>query len=124
MGLLGIISGTIIVERSHLLDNYRKVVMETVFGKTTALVTEKIILIPRHGVDPSAHILPHTINHGANLKALLELGATEVVGINSTGSLKKHLSPGMIVIPDDFYHPDGHTDHSYESSRPHHAVIK
>ena len=38
----------------------------------------------------------------ANLGALKELGVTEVVGINSTGSLKKDLCPGMIVIPDDF----------------------
>jgi len=27
---------------------------------------------------------------------------TEVIGINSTGALKKNLYPGMIVIPDDF----------------------
>jgi 5'-methylthioadenosine phosphorylase len=36
------------------------------------------------------------------MRALKDLGVTEVVGINSTGSLKKDLCPGMIVIPDDF----------------------
>lgn len=102
MSLIGVISGTIIVERSDLLKNYRVVTAKTDFGKALALVTEKIVLIPRHGNDPREHILPHSINHLANLKALQDLGATEVVGINSTGSLKKDLCPGMIVIPDDF----------------------
>ncbi|MGV8059513.1 MAG: MTAP family purine nucleoside phosphorylase [Smithellaceae bacterium] len=102
MSLLGVISGTIIVERSDLLQNCRTVTVENDFGRSFALVTDKIVLIPRHGNDPREHILPHTINHRANLKALKDLGATEVVGINSTGSLKTDLCPGMIVIPDDF----------------------
>jgi 5'-methylthioadenosine phosphorylase len=33
---------------------------------------------------------------------LKDIGASEIVGINSTGSLKKDLCPGMIVVPDDF----------------------
>jgi purine nucleoside phosphorylase len=36
------------------------------------------------------------------MKALFDIGAKEVIGINSTGSLKKSLKPGSIVIPDDF----------------------
>lgn len=102
MSVLGVISGTIIVERSDLLKDFRAVSMKNKFGQALALVTDKIALIPRHGNDPREHILPHSINHCANLKALQDLGATEVVGINSTGSLKKDLCPGMIVIPDDF----------------------
>ncbi|PKN77007.1 MAG: 6-oxopurine nucleoside phosphorylase [Deltaproteobacteria bacterium HGW-Deltaproteobacteria-10] len=102
MGILGIISGTIIMERSDLLVNYRRETVKNDFGTSLALVSDKIVLIPRHGNDPQEHILPHFINHRANLKALKDLGASEVVGINSTGSLKTHLCPGMIVIPDDF----------------------
>ncbi len=55
----------------------------------------------RHGNDPAEYILPHRINHLANLQAMKDMGVTEVIGINSTGSLK-NLYPGMIVIPDDF----------------------
>jgi 5'-methylthioadenosine phosphorylase len=102
MNLLGVISGTIIMERSALLKNCRQAAIETDFGASFALVTDKIALIPRHGNDPREHILPHLINHRANLKALKELGASEVVGINSTGSLKTDLCPGTIIIPDDF----------------------
>ena len=102
MSLLGVISGTIIMERSDLLKNCRTIAAKNEFGKSFALVTDNIVLIPRHGNDPREHILPHFINHRANLKALQDLGASEVVGINSTGSLKTNLCPGMIVIPDDF----------------------
>lgn len=102
MSILGVISGTIIMEKSDLLKNCRTVTVKNDFGTSTALVTDKIALIPRHGNNPPDHILPHCINHRANLSALRDLGASEVVGINSTGSLKKNLCPGNIVIPDDF----------------------
>ncbi len=102
MSILGVISGTIIMERSDLLKNCRTVTVKNDFGTCLAMVTDKIVLIPRHGNDLQAHILPHFINHRANLKALQDLGASEVVGINSTGSLRTNLCPGMIVIPDDF----------------------
>jgi 5'-methylthioadenosine phosphorylase len=102
MGLLGVISGTIIIERSNLLNNCRAKQINTIFGPTFMLMTDKIALIPRHGNNFQSHILPHSINHLANLQAFKDIGVKEVVGINSTGSLKKDLCPGMIVIPDDF----------------------
>lgn len=102
MGILGVISGTIVVEKSDLLKNYRTVTVKNDYGESCALVCDKIVLIPRHGNDPREHIPPHLINHRANLKALKDFGVSEVVGINSTGSLKTDLCPGMIVIPDDF----------------------
>lgn len=102
MGLLGVISGTIGLRKSHLLEGCRAVKVQNEYGETTALVTDKVVLIPRHGHDSRDHILPHAINHRANLKALKDFSVSEVVGINSTGSLKTYLHPGMIVIPDDF----------------------
>jgi len=102
MGLLGVISGTIIMERSDLVKNSKFKLMKNEFGQALVLLSDKIALILRHGNDLDNHILPHMINHAANLLALKDLGVTEVVGINSTGSLKKDLCPGMIVIPDDF----------------------
>jgi len=56
----------------------------------------------RHGNKPRHYVLPHAINHRANLKALYDVGVEEIIGIHSTGSLKKVLHPGTIVIPDDF----------------------
>ncbi|MEN6487592.1 MAG: MTAP family purine nucleoside phosphorylase [Smithella sp.] len=102
MGILGIISGTIVVGKSDLLKDHKTLTLSNDYGKSCALVTDKIALIPRHGNDPHEHIPPHLINHRANLKALKDLGVSEVVAVNSTGSLKIDLRPGMIVIPDDF----------------------
>ncbi|OGP89363.1 MAG: hypothetical protein A2031_07005 [Deltaproteobacteria bacterium RBG_19FT_COMBO_43_11] len=102
MGLLGVISTTLVMERS---DFFKKAVhqpMKNEFGQAPVFVTDKIALILRHGTDSNNHILPHLINYRANLQALKDIGVTEIVGINSTGSLKKDLCPGIIVVPDDF----------------------
>ncbi len=102
MNLLGVISTTLVMEKSNLLRNAITKLMENEFGQASVIVTDKIALILRHGNDSANHILPHLINHRANLQALKDIGVTEIMGINSTGSLKKDLRPGMIVVPDDF----------------------
>ncbi len=102
MSLLGVISTKLVMERSDLLRKGKARLMKNEFGRTEVLLTDRIALILRHGNDPNNHILPHLINHRSNLQALKDIGATEIVGINSTGSLKNNLCPGMIVIPDDF----------------------
>ncbi len=102
MGLLGVISTKLVMERSDLLKKGKVKPMKNEFGRTEVFLTDRIALILRHGNDPNNHILPHLINHRANLQALKDIGVIEIVGINSTGSLKKNLCPGMIVVPDDF----------------------
>ena len=102
MYLLGVISNKSVMERSDLLRNSAVKSMKNKFGRASVLILDRIAWILRHGNDNDNHILPHLINHCANLQALKDLGATEIVGLNSTGSLKNKLRPGMIVIPDDF----------------------
>jgi 5'-methylthioadenosine phosphorylase len=102
MGLLGVISTKLVMEKSGLLKKGKARPMKNEFGRTEVFLTDRIALILRHGNDPNNHILPHMINHRANLQALKDIGVIEIVGINSTGSLKKNLCPGMIVVPDDF----------------------
>jgi 5'-methylthioadenosine phosphorylase len=102
MGMLGLISTKLVMERSDLFKNSTMKIMENEFGQASVFVTDKVALILRHGNDPNNHILPHLINYRANLKALNDTGVSEIVSINSTGSLKKDLCPGMIVVPDDF----------------------
>jgi purine nucleoside phosphorylase len=102
MGRVGVLSGSIMMERSHLVRKGKKEHIQTHYGDALAVISDPMIFILRHGDDPAEYILPHRINHHANLQALKDLGVTQVVGINSTGSLKKDLRPGMIVVPDDF----------------------
>src|SRR3989304_10458730 len=100
--MLGIISGTVSLMKGDPFKNIQKIVKANEFGKVFVLLSDAIAFIPRHGNDPGHYILPHLINHRANLKALHDIGISEVIGINSTGSLSTNLKPGAIVIPDDF----------------------
>jgi 5'-methylthioadenosine phosphorylase len=99
---LGIVSGTAFPEKKGIFADLRETRRETPFGEALVFVSGAIAYIPRHGRDPRHHILPHLVNHQANLQALKDLGVREVVGVNSTGSLKPRLKPGMLVVPDDY----------------------
>jgi len=98
---LGVISGTVFIDTARFGTAEEKIVRNR-FGEAEVLIHEDIVFIPRHGRDPRRYILPHRINHPANVQALKDLGVKEVVGINSTGSLKKELIPGTVILPDDY----------------------
>jgi len=119
MTRIGFTSGTAL---QHLepFRNLKTQVLETAFGTATVRVSETLAYIPRHGVDPDDYILPHRINHRANLKALKDLGCAEVVGLNSVGSLKARLAPGAIVVPHDFIELYGTS--TIFTNRPVHVV--
>lgn len=102
MEILGVISTKLIMDRSDLFQNSAVKKMKNEYGDAAVFITDKTAMVLRHGNDPQKHILPHLINYRANVKALKDIGVKEIVGINSTGSLKKNLRPGIIVIPDDF----------------------
>ncbi|MBW2632184.1 MAG: MTAP family purine nucleoside phosphorylase [Deltaproteobacteria bacterium] len=97
---VGIISGTIPLHEENIFQNLKETVVKTEFGNALVFLSEMVAFIPRHGMDTLTP--PHMINHQANLKALQDMGVKEVIGVNSTGSLKKKVNPGMIVIPDDY----------------------
>jgi 5'-methylthioinosine phosphorylase len=98
---LGIIAGTVL-HGANVFKGLKKEHMTNEFGRVTVWVSQEIVHISRHDRDPGEYVLPHLINHQANLAALKTLGIREVVAVNSTGSLKKSLPPGSIVVPDDF----------------------
>jgi 5'-methylthioadenosine phosphorylase len=56
----------------------------------------------RHDGD-GRFVLPHAIDHEANLRPLLEQGCDRVLAIGSVGSLRpEELEVGSLVCPDDF----------------------
>src|SRR4051794_21955897 len=58
-------------------------------------------IVQRHGGgDP--YVLPHQIDHAANLRPLAEQGCDRVLAIASVGSLRRELPVGTLVCPDDF----------------------
>jgi 5'-methylthioadenosine phosphorylase len=75
-------------------------------------------IVQRHSGDP--YVLPHLIDHEANLRPLAEQGCDRVLAIASVGSLRADLAVGSLVCPDDFIAL--HLDRSiYADARAHTA---
>lgn len=58
-------------------------------------------IVQRHRHD-GVFVLPHAIDHEANLRALVEQGCDRALAIGSVGSLRSELRVGSLVCPDDF----------------------
>jgi 5'-methylthioadenosine phosphorylase len=59
-----------------------------------------VLFLPRHG--RGHRLMPTEINFRANLFALKQLGAEWLLSIGAVGSLREHLVPGHVVVPDQF----------------------
>ena len=99
---LGIISGTVLLRGKGIFSGLREETVETTFGRAELFHSADLVFIARHGTDPRRHLPPHLINHASNLAAMKKIGVREIVGVHSTGSLKRRLKPGMLVVPDDY----------------------
>jgi purine nucleoside phosphorylase len=72
-------------------------------GEEIAAAAERhgAVVLQRHG-SAGAYVLPHTIDHAANLRSLAEAGCDRVLAICSVGSLDAGLGVGSFVCPHDF----------------------
>jgi 5'-methylthioadenosine phosphorylase len=61
---------------------------------------KKIVFIPRHGKDHSLY--PHQVPYAANIMLLKKLGVKFIISTSIAGSLNSKITPGMMVIPDQF----------------------
>jgi 5'-methylthioadenosine phosphorylase len=59
-------------------------------------------IVQRHGGAGEPYVLPHEIDHAANLRPLIEQGCDRVLAIGSVGSLDAKLGVGSLICPDDF----------------------
>jgi 5'-methylthioadenosine phosphorylase len=96
-GVIGIIGGTLL-PKTKVVQAAREKTVKTPYGPAEILVGDNAAFIQRHG---RGDIPPHMINHRANIWALSKLTDT-IIGVGSTGSLRKGIRPPSIVIPDDF----------------------
>ncbi|HKB50639.1 MAG TPA: MTAP family purine nucleoside phosphorylase [Solirubrobacterales bacterium] len=71
-------------------------------GAEVAAAAERhAVVLQRHG-SADAYVLPHRIDHAANLRSLAEAGCDRVLAICSVGSLDAGLGVGSFVCPHDF----------------------
>ena len=103
--MLAIIGGSGIYDLPGL-SNTEWLDIDTPFGAPSdalllgELAGQKLAFLPRHG--RGHRILPSELNFRANIYALKQAGATQVVSVGAVGSLKPELSPGTLVIVDQF----------------------
>jgi 5'-methylthioadenosine phosphorylase len=67
-----------------------------------AAASQGAAIVQRHGEAGAAYVLPHLIDHVANLRPLAEQGCDRVLAIGSVGSLKPEIPVGSLLCPDDF----------------------
>jgi purine nucleoside phosphorylase len=88
----------------------------TVFGDPSSPIREllygdrSVLFLGRHGDD--FLIPPHKINYRANMKALQQLGADCIIGMNTVGVITADAHPGEIALPDqltDYTHDREHS---------------
>jgi 5'-methylthioinosine phosphorylase len=71
-------------------------------GTEIAAVAERhAVVLQRHG-SADAYVLPHRIDHEANLRSLAAAGCDRVLATCSVGSLEPGLGVGSFVCPHDF----------------------
>ncbi|HSI07281.1 MAG: MTAP family purine nucleoside phosphorylase [Rariglobus sp.] len=96
---IAFISGTSIVN-STLFSAWEVRSVETKYGVVTYKARGECVLLNRHGF--GTPLPPHAINYRANIAALARLGVTDVVSLNSVGSLHRDLPPGTLVSCADY----------------------
>ena len=103
---IGIIGGSGLYQIEELRDTAKHNV-NTPFGSPSdTLVGGKIsgrqvYFLPRHG--RGHRILPHEINHRANIYALRSLNVRWIISVAAVGSLQEKYAPRDVLLPSQFY---------------------
>ena len=81
--------------------------METPFGDPSDAIIggevagRPVYFLPRHG--RGHRLLPHELNHRANIYALRSLGVRWIICVTAVGSLQEQYAPRDIVLPSQFF---------------------
>lgn len=103
---IGVIGGSGLYEIEGFEKTEERTV-ETPFGSPSDALVGGLIggrqvwFLPRHG--RGHRLLPHEINHRANIWALRSLGVRWLICATAVGSLKEDYQPRHIVLPDQYY---------------------
>jgi 5'-methylthioadenosine phosphorylase len=117
--MIGIIGGTGF-EKSGILKNPQKVLVETEYGNPSPFIIhgtidgKEVALISRHGQDHT--ITPTHVNNRANIAALKSLGCTHIIATTACGSLREEIKPGDFVIADQFIDFTKHRNNTFYDS--------
>lgn len=103
---IGIIGGSGLYQMDGLADITEHSI-ETPFGSPSdaifggKLAGRQVYFLPRHG--RGHRILPHELNHRANVYALRSLNVRWMLCVTAVGSLQEQYEPRHIVLPSQFF---------------------
>lgn len=103
---IGIIGGSGLYDMEGFTDR-EEIEADTPWGAPSDVITagrlagRRVYFLPRHG--RGHRILPHEINHRANIHALRAFGVRWIICVTAVGSLREEYTPRDIVLPDQFF---------------------
>jgi 5'-methylthioadenosine phosphorylase len=103
---IGIIGGSGLYQIEGLA-NPREHEIKTPFGAPSDLLMSgevagrTVYFLPRHG--RGHRLLPHELNHRANIYALRSLGVRWIICVTAVGSLQEEYAPRDVLLPSQFY---------------------
>jgi len=103
---IGVIGGSGLYQMEELRDATGHKI-ETPFGSPSDVLIggeisgRQVYFLPRHG--RGHRILPHEINHRANIYALRSLNVRWIISVAAVGSLQEKYAPRDLVLPSQFY---------------------
>src|SRR5258707_9472702 len=106
MDAIGVIGGSGLYQIDGL-EKPREITLETPYGKPSdslmsgLIAGRQVYFLPRHG--RGHRILPHEINHRANIYALRSLNVRWIISVAAVGSLQEKYAPRDVVLPSQFY---------------------
>ena len=103
---IGIIGGSGLYQMEQLRDAIEQKVETPVGSPSDALIGgnisgRQVYFLPRHR--RGHRILPHELNHRANIYALRSLNVRWIIAVTAVGSLQEKYKPRDILLPSQFY---------------------
>src|SRR5882762_10367805 len=103
---LGIIGGSVLYHiegfsnlAEHKIDTPFGPPSDSIVGGT--LFGRSVYFLPRHG--RGHRILPHELNHRANIYALRSLNVRWIICVTAVGSLQEKYAPRDVFLPSQFF---------------------
>jgi 5'-methylthioadenosine phosphorylase len=103
---IGIIGGSGLYQMEGVTEPFEQKI-ETPFGSPSDAIIggklsgRQVYFLPRHG--RGHRILPHELNHRANIYALRSLNVRWIICVTAVGSLQEKYAPRDVLLPSQFY---------------------
>ncbi|MGH8100542.1 MAG: S-methyl-5'-thioadenosine phosphorylase [Chthoniobacterales bacterium] len=103
---IGVIGGSGLYQMEQLRDATEHRI-DTPFGAPSdvlvggTIVGRQLYFLPRHG--RGHRIMPHELNHRANIWALRSLNVRWIICVTAVGSLQEKYAPRDLLLPSQFY---------------------